>query len=98
MTTADTVRAILGAPVTGIQLVLYMSMLSATGYQAGADSQSDAAQFGIRVATCLIPIGFALVSLIPLLFLPYSKAREDELGAYSVGRRVPVDDDPVAAV
>lgn len=81
------VRAILGAPITGVQLVLYMSILSATGYQAGADTQSPEAQLGIRIATCLVPIGFCLVSLVPLLFLPYSRARERELNEYSVTRR-----------
>ena len=81
------VRAILGAPVTGVQLVLYMAILSATGYQAGAETQSPEAQMGVRIATCLVPIAFCLVSLVPLLFLPYTRERERELMEFSRQRR-----------
>ncbi|WP_040281813.1 MFS transporter [Tessaracoccus massiliensis] len=80
-------RAILGAPVTGVQLVIYMSILGAYGYEAGASVQSESAQLGIRVATALVPIAFCLASLIPLLFLPYNRQREAELTEFSLARR-----------
>ncbi|MDO5676786.1 MAG: MFS transporter [Propionibacteriaceae bacterium] len=85
-------RAILGAPVTGAQLVLYMAILSYFGYDGTSTTgQTESAQLGIRVATALVPIAFCLVSLIPLLFLPYSRKREAELTASSMERREVLD-------
>ncbi|HHT12551.1 MAG TPA: hypothetical protein GX013_05215 [Propionibacterium sp.] len=80
-------RAILGSPVTGVQLVLYMAVLGWFGFESGGGPQSESAQLGIRIATALVPIAFCLVSLLPLLFFPYDRRREAELSAYSLKRR-----------
>lgn len=80
-------RAILGSPVTGVQLVLYMAVLGWFGFESGGGPQSESAQLGIRIATALVPIAFCLVSLLPLLFFPYDRRREAELSAYSLERR-----------
>ncbi|EYT49499.1 cellulase family glycosylhydrolase [Brachybacterium muris] len=45
------------------------------------------AQGAIRFATAGVPILFALLGLIPLPFLPYSREREMELSAWSQDRR-----------
>src|SRR5699024_11494323 len=81
------IRALLTAPVAGVQMVVFMAILTAGGYEAGAAVQSASAQEAIRVATAGVPILFALVGLIPLAFLPYTRAREVELSQWSRDRR-----------
>lgn len=81
------IRALLTAPVAGVQMVIFMAILTAGGYEAGAAVQSASAQEAIRVATAGVPILFALVGLVPLVFLPYSRAREVELSQWSRDRR-----------
>lgn len=81
------VRALLTAPVAGVQMVLYMAILTAGGYDVTAEVQSPQAQEAIRLATAGVPIVFALIGLIPLLFVPYTRARERELSEWSRARR-----------
>lgn len=81
------IRALLSAPVAGVQLVIYMSILDAGGYDAGAAVQTPEAQEAIRLATAGVPLVFALAGLVPLLLIPYSRAREAELSAWSKARR-----------
>lgn len=81
------VRALLSAPLAGIQLVLFTAILTRTGYDAGADVQSLEAQWGIRAGTALVPIVFCLAGMVPLLFVPYDRAREAEIGARTLSRR-----------
>ncbi|WP_203568530.1 MFS transporter [Aestuariimicrobium ganziense] len=81
------IRALLSAPLSGVQLVLYMAILSRFGFVEGGGLQGETAQLGIRVATALVPIAFCLVGLVPLLFLPYGRRLEEELSQWSRGRR-----------
>lgn len=80
-------RALLTAPVAGAQMMIYMAILSAGGYDIGAAVQTPEAQDAIRFATAGVPILFAVVGLVPLLFLPYTREREMELSAWSQERR-----------
>lgn len=80
-------RALLAAPVIGTQTAIFMWVISAYGYDQNAELQSETAQFGIRMATAGIPIIFAVVGAIALIFLPYSKAIEARLSEYSLERR-----------
>lgn len=81
------IRALLSSPVAGVQLVIYMAILDAGGYHAGAAVQTEQAQEAIRLATAGVPLLFGLAGLVPLVLLPYSRRREAELSAWSEARR-----------
>lgn len=81
------VSAILAAPVASLQMIIYMGILKYFGYDQNAELQSNQAMLGIRIATALVPIAFALLGMIPLAFFPYDRAREQELSDYSEQRR-----------
>lgn len=81
------VRALLSAPVAGVQMVIFLGILSAGGYDASAAVQSESAQQAIRFGTAGVPILFALLGLVPLLFLPYSRSAEQDLSAWSRAQR-----------
>lgn len=80
-------RALISAPLSGSQTALFLWLISAFGYDQGAAVQSESAQLGIRIATALVPIAFALVGAVALLFLPYTRKVEAELSAFSRERR-----------
>ena len=80
-------RALMSAPLIGSQTALFLWIIAAYGYDQNADVQTESAQFGIRIATAGIPILFALVGAVALIFLPYSRAVEADLSDYSRDRR-----------
>lgn len=80
-------RALMSAPLIGSQTALFLWLISAFGYDQGADVQSESAQLGIRIATAVVPIVFALVGAVALFFLPYTRRVEAELSAFSRERR-----------
>jgi GPH family glycoside/pentoside/hexuronide:cation symporter len=80
-------RALMSAPLIGSQTALYLWLISAFGYNQGAEVQTESAQLGIRVATAVVPIVFALAGVVALLFLPYTRRVEAELSAFSRERR-----------
>lgn len=57
------------------------------GYTAGAAVQSEAAEFGIRAATGLIPAICALLALAVMFFYPLTDARHAEIVAEIAERR-----------
>ena len=77
----------MSAPLIGIQTTLYLWLISAFGYDQGADVQSESAQLGIRIGTAAVPVIFALAGAVALLFLPYTRHVEAELSAFSHDRR-----------
>ncbi|PMC75141.1 MFS transporter [Brachybacterium sp. UMB0905] len=85
--TIASVRALLTAPVAGTQMVIYMAILNHGGYISGAAEQTASAQEAIRWATAGVPILFALLGLLPLALLPYSRERERELSLWSEQQR-----------
>lgn len=85
--TIAAVKALLGAPLTGAQMVIFMGIISAGGYVEQAREQSDAAKEAIRFAAGGVPIIFCVIGFLPLLFLPYSKRVEAELTRWSKSRR-----------
>ena len=80
-------RALLSAPVAGVQMVIFMAILTAGGYDTAAAVQSESAREAIRLATAGVPILFALVGLVTLLLLPYDRRAEAELSRWSRDRR-----------
>lgn len=85
--TIGSLRALMSAPLAGIQMVIFMGIITAGGYTSGADVQSGSAMDAIRFAAAGVPILFALVGMIPLLFIPYDKKSEAELSRWSEQRR-----------
>jgi GPH family glycoside/pentoside/hexuronide:cation symporter len=84
-------EAILNAPLAGLQLVLFTTIIELFGYQEGGGIQTASAVLGIRIATAGVPILFCLIGIIPLLLYPYSVQRENELSEYSKQRRRPLE-------
>lgn len=81
------IRALLSAPLIGVQTSLFMWIIAAAGYDQNAEIQSESAQFGIRIATAGVPIAFALLGAVALIFLPYSKSVEADLSEFSRSQR-----------
>ncbi|MHB9033708.1 MAG: MFS transporter [Anaerolineae bacterium] len=81
------VNAILSAPVASLQMLLFLGIIKYYGYDQNAAVQSPNAMWGIRLATAAVPIAFGLLGLIPLIFFPYTREREQELSHYSDSRR-----------
>ena len=80
--------ALLTIPVSGIQASLFMGIISAFGFQAGTKVQSAQALLGIRLGTGVLPFVFMVLSIIPLLFLPIDKKREQEISEFAKNRQV----------
>lgn len=57
------------------------------GYTAGAAVQSEAAEFGIRAATGLIPAVCALLAIVVMIFYPLTDAKHAEIVAAIAERR-----------
>lgn len=79
--------ALLTIPVSGIQASLFMGIISAFGFQAGAEVQGTQALLGIQVGAGVLPFVFVLLGILPLLFLPINKKKEDELSEFSKSRQ-----------
>lgn len=71
--------------LTSIQQFVFSNILSAYGYDA--KNITEQAILGIRIGTCLVPIAFFLLGLIPLLLFPINKKREDELSLFNKSQR-----------
>ncbi len=84
--TFASLRAVMSTPLTGTQTTIFLWIIAAYGYDISADVQTEAAQFGIRLATAGVPIFMAVIGLIALIFLPYTKAVEAQLSAFSAAR------------
>ena len=80
--------ALLTIPMAGLQASLFMGIISAFGYQAGSDTQSAQALLGIRLGTGVLPFIFMMLSIIPLLFLPINKNREQEISEFARSRQI----------
>ncbi len=78
--------ALLTIPVSGIQASLFMGIISYFGFQAGTKAQSAQALLGIRIGTGVLPFTFMVFSIIPLLFLPIDKKREQEISEFAKSR------------
>jgi len=69
--------------LTSIQQFVFSNILSGFGYDGKAAEITEQAVLGIRIGTCLVPIGFFILGLIPLLLFPINKKREDELSDFN---------------
>lgn len=81
------INSLLFAPISGIQLVIFMNIINRYGFQEKTSIQTAQAIEGIRIAGTLVPIAFVLIGLIPVLLLPMNLKREQELSEYSKHRR-----------
>lgn len=71
--------------LTSIQQFVFSNILSAYGYDAS--NITERAVLGIRIGTCLVPIAFFLIGLIPLLLFPINKQYEDKLSEFNKSQR-----------
>ena len=72
---------------SGLQTVLFTSVISFFGYDGTAKVQSAAAVRGIRIATGFVPLCLIIVGLIPMFFYPFDKKKEDEISTFSKNAR-----------
>jgi len=80
-------NALLTIPVSGIQAAIFTAILSGYQFVSGSETQSLHAIQGIKVGAGLIPFIFTLVGVIPMLFFPINKKKEQELSEFSVKQR-----------
>ncbi|SEN49270.1 MFS transporter [Paenibacillus sp. OV219] len=83
--------ALLTIPVSGIQASLFMGIISYFGFQAGSKIQSDHALMGIKLGAGALPFVFLLLGIIPLLYFPINKKKEQELSEFSKNRQMELD-------
>jgi len=83
----NSINAILTAPIAGLQLIIFTTIIENYGFQPGGVAQTSQAVQGIRIATALVPIGFCLLGIIPLILLPFNLEKEKILSAFSKERR-----------
>jgi GPH family glycoside/pentoside/hexuronide:cation symporter len=81
-------NALLTIPVSGIQASLFMGIISYYGFQAGANIQSSRAMLGIKIGAGIIPFVFVLLGIIPMIFSPINKRKEQELSEFSKNRQM----------
>ena len=76
-------NALLTIPIGGFHTMIFTSILSFSGYAAGAEAQTQNAILGIRTASSLLPGFLILLGIVPLLFLPFTRKFENELSDFS---------------
>ncbi|RAP77019.1 MFS transporter [Paenibacillus montanisoli] len=81
-------NALLTIPVSGIQASLFMGIIGYFGFQSGTKIQTDQALLGIKIGAGALPFAFVLLGIIPLLFFPINKKKEQELSEFSKSRQV----------
>ncbi len=79
--------ALIAAPALSTQLMIFMGILEGFGYNKDLAVQTEQAMLGIRVGTAIVPIIFVVLGLIPLIFFPIDRQKEEELSQYSQQRR-----------
>ncbi len=72
---------------SGLQTVLFTSIISYFGYDGTAKVQSASAVRGIRVATGLVPLCAIMIGLVTIFFYPFDKKKEDEISTFSKNAR-----------
>lgn len=80
-------NALLTIPASGIQASLFMGIISAWGFQAGAATQSEQALLGIKIGAGVLPFICVALSIIPLLLIPIDKKRELVISEFSKSRQ-----------
>ncbi|MCI1783382.1 MAG: MFS transporter [Schleiferilactobacillus harbinensis] len=66
-----------------IQLIIFTNVIGTAGYVGKAAVQTPQAQWGIRLATGAIPLLCLVVGLIPMIWYPFTRHREQEISAHS---------------
>jgi GPH family glycoside/pentoside/hexuronide:cation symporter len=90
-------NALLTIPVSGIQAAIFTTLISRYGFVGGAATQSARALTGIRIGAGVLPFFFVLVGILPILFSPIDRAKEQELSDFAERRhRVGVQDPQLA--
>lgn len=85
-------NALLTIPVSGIQASLFMGIISYYGFQAGADTQSSGALLGIKIGAGVLPFICIMLGILPMLFSPLNKQKEQELSEFSKNRQKSLTD------
>ena len=79
-------NALITIPISGIQAAIFTTLISRYGFASGAAEQSARALQGIRIGAGVIPFFFVLLGIIPMLFSPIDRAKEQELSDFSEQR------------
>ncbi len=76
-------NALLTVPIGGLHTMVFTSILAFSGFVSGAETQSESAVFGIRMASSFLPGILILLGMIPLFFFTMNKKVEKELSDFS---------------
>lgn len=81
-------NALLTIPAGGIQASIFMGIISYFGFQSGTKIQSDQALLGIKIGAGALPFVFVFLGIIPILFFPINKKKEQELSEFSKEKQI----------
>jgi glycoside/pentoside/hexuronide:cation symporter, GPH family len=76
-------NALLTIPIGGLHTMVFTSILAFYGFASGMEVQSEAAVFGIRMASSFLPGILIILGSIPLFFFQMNKKVEKELSEFS---------------
>ncbi len=80
------VFSLLATSLTGLQQLVFTNVLSAYGYNGELERQTAEAVKGIRIGAGAVPLAMCVVGLIPMLFFPIGRKKEQELSEYMLSR------------
>jgi GPH family glycoside/pentoside/hexuronide:cation symporter len=79
-------NALITIPVSGIQAAIFTSLIARFGFVSGASTQTARALEGIKIGAGVVPFGFVLLGILPMLFSPINREREQALSEFSEAR------------
>lgn len=80
------VFSLLATSLTGLQQLVFTNVISAYGYNGELETQTAEAIKGIRIGAGAVPLIMCVVGLIPMLFFPIGRKKEQELSEYMSNR------------
>ncbi|MBQ0168004.1 MAG: MFS transporter [Treponema sp.] len=81
------VFSLLATSLTGLQQLVFTNVISAYSYNGALEVQTAEAVTGIRIGAGLVPLIMCVVGLIPMLFFPIGRKKEQELSEFMDSRR-----------
>ena len=80
------INTLVTIPAVSIQTSIFLFVIGMFGFVEGAETQTDSAILGIRIAASVVPFFFILIGLIPMLFNPITHKKELEISSITKER------------
>lgn len=81
------VFSLLATSLTGLQQLVFTNVISAYGYDGTLEVQTAEAVKGIRIGAGLVPLIMCAIGVIPMLFFPIGRKKEQELSTFMASRQ-----------